>query len=430
MSKMKFKDILYFKDGIIRGPFGGDIKKEYFVQKDKSTYKVYEQSVVYNKNVSSGSYYINEERYNKLKKFSVKAGDLLLTGAGTLGKLYEIPDKYEPGIINQALLRIRLNEDIIDKTFFKYYFKWYIKDIVCRINGDSVIPNLPPISVLKETNINIPNINIQKQIGDILQSIDNKINNNININYELESMAKTIYDYWFLQFEFPNKEGKPYKSSGGKMIWNKELKKEIPEGWKVEYLREKFTLSRGISYTSKEIETGNGIPMINLACINTNRNYRDGELKYYNGKISNTALLSGGDLLVACTDLTRNADIVGSPILTPYDNTYTYSMDMAKLIPSEKYFNKYYLYMTLRTDFYHNYIKKWASGTNVLHLNLDGINWFKTWIPPMNIQNKYSKIIEDINKKENLVLVENEELISLRDFLLPMLMNGQVGFKD
>ncbi len=120
--------------------------------------------------------------------------------------------------------------------------------------------------------------------------------------------------------------------------------------------------------------------MINLACIDINRNYRTGKPKYHSGIIPEKAMLNEGDLLIACTDLTRNADIVGCPILTPDDgNQYTYSTDICKIVHNSKYFNQYYLYMTFRADFYHDYIKKWASGTNVLHLSVDGIGWHKTW---------------------------------------------------
>lgn len=117
-------------------------------------------------------------------------------------------------------------------------------------------------------------------------------------------------------------------------------------------------------------------------------------------------------------------------ILVPMDgNKYTFSTDIAKLIPDESCFNKYYLYMTLRTSFYHDYIKRWASGTNVLHLNLSGLDWYKTWIPPMQLQIKFADIVIDVQRKKDLILIENTELSSLRDFLLPLLMNEQIKIK-
>lgn len=93
-------------------------------------------------------------------------------------------------------------------------------------------------------------------------------------------MARQLYDYWFVQSDFPDENGRPYKSSGGKMVWNEPLKREIPAGWNADFV-ENLTLkfSRGLSYTSEEISNGRGIPMINLGCFSKKGDYRTGELK-------------------------------------------------------------------------------------------------------------------------------------------------------
>ncbi len=118
-------------------------------------------------------------------------------------------------------------------------------------------------------------------------------------------------------------------------------------------------------------------------------------------------------------------------MLVPNDKEkYLFSTDLAKLEVIDDDFNPFYLYMTLRTDYYHNYIKGFASGTNVLHLNTDGISWFNTYIPFKEIQDKFGEIIRKIHAKKCHVIKENQELSSLRDFLIPLLMNGQVTFKN
>ena len=162
---------------------------------------------------------------------------------------------------------------------------------------------------------------------------------------------RELYDYWFVQFDFPDKNGHPYKSSGGKMIYDENINRKIPDGWRSTKLKGLYEIKRGISYLSKDIESSSGTPMINLACVDISRNYRDGGIKLYDGKFSSANVAKANDLIIACTDLTRNADIVGSPILAPDDGReYVFSMDMVKISSSSEKIDNMYLYATIRTD--------------------------------------------------------------------------------
>lgn len=334
---------------------------------------------------------------------------------------------FEGGCSSDVLV-IRSNGTVSSKYLYACLATQHFFDYDLAGSKGSKMPRGDKNHIMQYT---VPLLDSEVEIGDFIDDINSKILLNDSICLDLESMAKTIYDYWFLQFEFPNEDGKPYKSSGGKMVWNEELKREIPEGWETIYLKGQYELSRGISYTSKDIKTGDGVPMINLACVDVKRNYKDGELKYYNGKNAEKAKVVSGDMLIACTDLTRDREIIGCPILVPNDGTeYVYSMDMAKLsFPSNK-LNDLYMYMTLRTDSYHEYIKRWASGTNVLHLDLKGLDWYSISIPPIILQEKFAEIVQNVHLQKSSLTKENQELASLRNFLLPMLMNGQVTFKE
>lgn len=356
----------------------------------------------------------------------LQPNDIIISARGTVGAMAMLT---KPMAFNQSCFGLRAKPEIMDQDFLFYYLKSYMNNIKAKSQG-SVFSTIN-LATFDNLEVQFPDLSQQKRISRMLSDIDNRIENNNCISSQLESLAKTIYDYWFLQFDFPDENGRPYKSSGGKMVWNEELKRDVPEGWKITSLKGQYSIERGISYTSDDIKSGQGIPMLNLACIDTSRNYRDGELKYIGRNVSENDKLHGGEMLIACTDLTRNADIVGCPILAPQDGqTYTYSMDLAKLNSTNPSITEAYLFETLRTDFYHNYIKKWASGTNVLHLNLDGLDWYSIVIPPLELQRRFSNILIPIEKKKNQLLVENRQLSSLRDFLLPMLMNGQVTFKE
>ena len=171
------------------------------------------------------------------------------------------------------------------------------------------------------------------------------------INDNLEAMAKQLYDYWFVQFDFPNEEGKPYKSNGGAMVWNEKLTREIPQGWDISDVKSLIEpIERGVSYSSDEILDMFATPMINLACFSKAGDYRLGEMKFFSGNIPETKLISPMDMLIACTDMTQGADIIGRPILASNEfDQYTFSTDLALVIPKGKL--KMYLYYTLRTPF-------------------------------------------------------------------------------
>ena len=208
------------------------------------------------------------------------------------------------------------------------------------------------------------------------------------------------------------------------MVWNDVLKREIPEGWEVNRVSEVIEpIERGISYTSDDIRNRNGIPMLNLACYDKQGEYRSGEFKFFSGNC--TSKVYPFEMFIACTDMTQNADIIGRPIFAPTEyNEYVYSMDLAKITP--KKISKMYLYYTLRTSFYHAYIKPFASGTNVKHLNINGIEMYPILIPVKNIQLKFEEKIKAIKETQQKCLQEIKELTNLRDNLLPLLMNGQV----
>jgi type I restriction enzyme S subunit len=342
---------------------------------------------------------------------------------------------------NQAICAI-----IPKKGYSNWFVKYYLDllyDYLVGISSGSARDNLNQNSI-QDIKIPFPDYDLQKDIASILYLLDCKIELNNRINAELESMAKTIYDYWFVQFDFPHEfktlktdkngrrtelvEVKPYKSSGGKMVWNEKLKREIPEGWEVKELRTEIEIQRGISYTSKEID-GVGIPMINLNSFNLNGTYKPEGIKAYSGKFSEKNLVYPGDLLIAATDVTRNAEIIGRAILIPeyYKENLVFSMDIAKIssnnIPSS------YLMMLFNSNHYHNYIKWFANGTLVLHLNLDGINRYLMEVPPKDLLDKFNDLYLSIAKRIYSTASENNQLTEIRDWLLPMLMNGQITIK-
>ena len=184
--KYKFSQIVTRKDGFLRGPFGSALKKSLFVPKTDTTYKVYEQCVPLEQNQNLGKYYITKEYFDSnLSKFAVKSGDFLISCSGVnYGAIIELKEPVEKGVINQALLRIRLNKELVDSNYFLYLFKGLIYKKITRGTGDSTIPNFPSMDFVKNIEFDLPDISTQRKIGQLLLNLDQKIkvNNRINDN--------------------------------------------------------------------------------------------------------------------------------------------------------------------------------------------------------------------------------------------------------
>lgn len=378
--------------------------------------------------ISSDTLMISEEEYDRIKR-PLNENTILLSINGTLGKIALYNG--EKVALGKSACYINVKRDK-NKYFVKYILstKEFQKYILLVAHG-STIKNLAP-SQVADYEFNIPDELNQDKVAFLLKAIDDKIQNNNMINVELESMAKTIYDYWFLQFEFPNEDGKPYKSSGGKMVWNKELKREIPEGWQVDFLSRLFTSQRGISYNSKNIE-GDGVPMINLASFNVDGSYKEEGIKVYSGEYSEEKVVKPFDLLMCNTQQTAidyKKDIIGKAFLVPdiFEGDIVTSHHVTT-IQVEKDNMKYFLHRLFNTDYFHKYAAGFTNGTNILGLLFSGIEKYRLEIPDDAVLEKFADLMLDIEMKKSKIIKENQELISLRDFLLPLLMNGQVGFK-
>lgn len=424
MKKIKLGDIAE----IVTGPFGSQLHAcdyttngiPYIMPKDIGERFIIED------NISR----ISTSDAKRLRRYQLSLGDIIYSRRGDIEKCALIKPENVGALCGTGCIRVRPNSIKVMPLFLSLYLgqphvrKWIVSHAV-----GATMPNLNS-DILKQLPIKLPSIAEQNKIAAILDALDAKIALNKKINASLEAMAKTLYDYWFVQFDFPDEYGKPYKSSGGKMIYSSELGRDIPTDWAVDTLEGKITITRGISYSTETLSANaKGIPMINLASVDRKRNYIPNGLKFFIGDVPNEKKLQAMDMLIACTDLTRQAEIIGSPILVMNDREYTFSMDLAKLTVTDEKLNELYLYMTLRTNFYHQYIVGFASGTTVLHLNTSGIEWYKVLIPPTTLQEKFAVVMKNIYLQTCKNICENQRLAELRDWLLPMLMNGQVKLK-
>lgn len=379
----------------------------------------------------TGANFISEEDFNKINERSkVHQWDIFFSMIGTVGNVFLQTEKE----VNYAIKNMGVfsceNED---KAKWLYYYLQspYFKKLMNSLLSGAV-QKFVPLGFLR--SIDIPKYDDNKKaIVKFLSSLDDKIALNNRINAKLEQMAKRLYDYWFVQFDFPNADGKPYKSTGGKMVWNEELKREIPEGWEVKKLGELFTTNRGVSYSTKTITGDIGIPMINLASFSPDGSYKIDGIKIYTGEYTEEKVLKPFDLVMCNTQQTAidfSKDIIGKALLVPdiFEGDITSSHHVNTLkVHNEKL--KFYLYRLFNTDYFHAYISHFASGTNIMGLDFAGVENYSAVIPSEEILSKFADFTLDIEKKKSEIIRENKKLISLRDRLLPLLMNGQVEVK-
>lgn len=358
----------------------------------------------------SADTFITKELYQNYKQsYSYpKKGDILISAAGTLGKTI-IYDGRPAYFQDSNIVWIDNDEQLILNSYLYYFYQtkpWLTTkgSTINRIYNEN----------LRALKIYHPEIPKQQAISDVLLSIDNKIELNNRINAELEEMAKTLYDYWFVQFDFPfdfaqNKpaaNGKPYKSSGGKMIYNPTLKREIPEGWGVKKIGEVAMAKAGSDkphiFSIEKTETC-PIPIYSNGISNDGLYGFTNEATVTNQSVTISARGTIGYSILRNTPF---VPIIRLIVITPHASG------------SANYFYEY-----LRT------IEFEKSGSVQQQLTVPQVSDINILYPPIDVLKKFETLTSSgIEKIEN-IKEQNLTLTKLRDWLLPMLMNGQVTVK-
>lgn len=325
------------KGAIISGPFGSNISSKFFVLDGVPVIRGNNLSLSLDKFYDDDFVFVTEEKADELNCYA-EEGDLIFTAAGTIGQvgILEAPLKYKKYVISNKQLRARIDTRKVDLLYAYYWFaSAWMQNYFIRNNKGSTVP-LITLSELKDAPISYPeDITEQKKIAMAIEAISRKINNNRNICFNLESMAKTLYDYWFTQFDFPNAEGKPYRSSGGEMVWNDQLKREIPKGWDTATINEMTKSCRGVSYDKNDLlpSPENGVLVLRGNNIQNNRLVYDNNVAYVpHSLVAKEQQISAHDIILIeqiINDIlklenglnTTNTIIVGDFNINPYDNS-------------------------------------------------------------------------------------------------------------
>lgn len=418
MNKLNLGNELYIKGRI---GWRGLSKDEYL---EKSDYRIINATALMDGFIDwNNCGYISKERYEESKEIMLKENDILISKDGTLGKIGYVKDMDKKCTVSSGIFVVR--NTIPDKLDFDYLYhilKSHIfKDFIRRNKAEGSTINHLYQRDLVNFEIDLPNIEKQRKVANVLNLLDNKISNNNKIISELESMAKTIYDYWFLQYEFPNEEGKPYKSSGGKMVYNEELKREIPKRWECKKIVEiEDNIVTGKTPSTKDEKNFNGnIPFITIDDIRQGL-YVSNTVRTLSEKGANSQIKKFVPKDSICVTCIATVGLVG---VTTQDSQTNQQINS---IVCENKNNLYYLVNAIKD--YFQYSSGAKSGNIFDNMNKEDFESIRLLYPTEDVLIKFKEKVAPTYSKIKNCILENEELVKLRDYLLPLLMNGQVGF--
>ena len=354
------------------------------------------------------------------ERFSIIEGDVFLTRTSeTLDELALSSvalNNYPFATFSGFLKRLRpINKIKVYPKFIAFYLRSsYFRKTIINHTTMTLRASFNE-SMFSYLEVYLPDYDEQVRIGDFLYKLDQKIAINNQINEELEAMAKTLYDYWFVQFDFPDENGKPYKSSGGKMVYNDQLKREIPEGWGVDSLWNIATFYNGLAMQKfrPASETAESLPVIKIREMFSGFS-KDTEKASID--IPKEAIVESGDILFSWS---ATLEVIFWGGEKGALNQHIFK------VTSEKY-PKSFIYNELRS-----YLKVFKTiaelrKTTMGHITQDHLKQAMIIVPPSDLIDEIDNRISLILKQQLDLKQQNQELTQLRDWLLPMLMNGQV----
>lgn len=377
--------------------------------------------------ISDGERNITRKGLENSSAKLIPKNSILLTSRAPIGYLAIARNEL---CTNQGFKSLVVNSRIADYKFVYYLLKSNIEYIKSQGSGTTFAEISG--SVVKNLKFKLPDLPTQTAIAEILSSLDDKIELNNQINKELEALAQALFKHWFIDFEFPNEKGQPYKSSGGEMVQS-ELG-EIPKGWKISIFQDHLDVERGLSYKGSGLsDPQNGIPMINLNSVHEGGGYKYEGLKYYSGVYKEKHLIKPWDLAVTNTEQGHKYLLIGFPGVVPKEigkyGIFSHHIYRVRTKSYSHLSNQFFNYLMLQKSIREQIIGA-ANGTTVNMLKIHGLENPKFIEPSAAICSSFSQLIESIWEAKENSHSESQALKKLRDSLLPKLISGELEVKD
>jgi type I restriction enzyme, S subunit len=373
---------------------------------------------------------------DELNRFKIEEGDLIFSrtsmmeeGAGNVSIVIKHND---PIIFDGNLLCATLKKEIADPKFYFYYFRTKIaKQEILKITTGTQSRNIAASNLVK-VFVPLPSYEEQVGIASMLSLLDSKIELNQKMNETLEIIGQVVFKRWFVDFEFPNQEGKPYKSSGGEMVYNEIAKKKIPEGWKFGTFAQMAEINKGDivdgpfgSNLKSSDYAESGIRLIHqenieeFKFVNTKKRFTTKEKA---DSLSRSIALAGDIVLTKMPEpITRAARIpVG------LSERFVIMADCIRIRPHKEVTPSEFLLYLINSSRFRQEAEGKATGTTRPRINLTQVKLISILVPPKTYRLKFSDFVRSLESKRELNLLQIERLTTIRDILLPKLMSGKV----
>jgi type I restriction enzyme S subunit len=379
--------------GYIRGPFGSALRRP---ELKTNGIPVYEQQHAIT-GTREFRFYIDEQKYQSMKRFAVQPDDLIVSCSGTLARVSMICSDDPIGIISQALLILRPDKTVVWPKYLYYFMsskRGY--DSLTGVSTGSVQVNIARRSIIEKTELPLPPLPEQHAIAHILGSLDDKIELNHRMNQTLQAMARAIFKHWFIDFEFPNENGEPYKSSGGETI-NSPLG-PIPKGWRIGRIEDVCEFSYGKALKADKRIQGR-IPVYGS----------NGQIGWHN-----ESLVSGPGIIVGRK---------GNPGLIHWSKEDFFPIDTTfYVVPRVGKSIMHFLYFALK----HVDLPRLSADSAVPGLNRNIAYMQQLVIPTEQLLRDFENRISIIFDLLQTNCWQNQSLSELRDSLLPKLVSGEI----
>lgn len=406
---------------IITGPFGSQLHQSDYVEQGIPV--VMPQDIDNRKvNYASINYVSNEDSI-RLERYKTIINDILYARRGDVEKHAFIKEKDNGVLCGTGCLRVRITTSEVEPEFISFFLnreetrKWLVAHAV-----GTNMPNLNT-DILSDVPIAYPLLEEQRKIVQVLNSFDEKIALNSAVNDNLEQQLMLLYDYWFIQFDFPDNDGNPYQTSGGKMVWNDTLKRNIPENWKVQSV-----ISNCLSFIIKPgVEIFNTKTYLATADVK-GTSISTGTIVDYDGRESRANMQPSINSVWFAKMKNSIKHLYLNKEMQPIISSSILSTGFCGLQCNEISFE--YIASYVSNAYFEIHKDMLAHGATQEAVNNDDLAGVHIIIPEAIVLRAYHEATQAIYAQISKNICENQELVKLRDWLLPMLMNGQATISD